>query len=100
MPCRIRTFFAHRAVRFLGVRRACLGAGLYSYGLKYDRVATICSPASWGGNMCATLCTFEHNNLAGMTLIPRPNMGKHCFDHGRETSNQQSHLFEKWWVQP
>jgi hypothetical protein len=48
--------------------------------------------------MCATLCTFAHNNLAGMILMPRPNMGKRCFDHGRETSNQRSHLFEEWRV--
>jgi hypothetical protein len=46
MPYRIRTFFAHRSVRLLGVRRACLEAGLYSYGLKYDHVTNVCGPAS------------------------------------------------------
>ena len=31
------------------------------------------------------LHTCDHNNLEGMTLIPSPNTGRHCFDHGRET---------------
>jgi hypothetical protein len=45
--------------------------------------------------MWATPHAFAHNNLDGMLLIPRPNMGRHCFGHGRETSISD-HLGEEW----
>jgi len=61
---------------FLGVGRSCLEAGLYSSGLKYGRVTSVCSPASSRGNMWATLHAFEHNNLDGLTLIPAPKYGQ------------------------
>jgi len=60
---------------FLGVGPACLEAGLISCGLKYDRVTSVCGPASSKGNMWATLHAFTHNNLDGMTLTPAPKYG-------------------------
>jgi hypothetical protein len=67
----------------LGVGRAWF-RGPHFCGLKHD-VTSVFDPASSGGNMWATRHTFEHNNLDGMTLILRPNTGRPCFDHGRET---------------
>lgn len=43
--------------------------------------------------MWATLHPSEHNNLDGMTPIPRPNTGRHCFDYGRENIDQRSPRF-------
>ena len=59
--------------------------------------------------MWATLHTFEHNNLDGMTLIRAPKYGQNCFDHGHcvfteiprvsaqnvPTSNYSAGLFER-----
>jgi len=57
------------------VSGACLEAGLYCCGLKYERVTSLGGPASSGGNLWAALHAFEHNNLDGMTLIPAPKYG-------------------------
>jgi len=38
--------------------------------------------------MWSTLHPSEHNNLDGMTPIPRPNTGRHCFEYGRENIDQ------------
>ena len=75
---------------FLGVGHACLGAGLYSCGLKYDRVTSVCGPASSGGNMWATLHAFEHNNLDGMTLIPAPKYGQTLLPSWARNIDQRS----------
>src|SRR5208282_1126243 len=58
---------------FLGVGR--LVRGRHSCGLKHD-VTSVSDPVSSGGNTWATLHTFEHNNLGGMTLIPAPKYGQ------------------------
>ena len=51
-------------------------AGLYSCGLEYGGVTSVCDPGSSEGNMWATLHALEHNNLDGMTLIPAPRYGQ------------------------
>jgi hypothetical protein len=80
---------------FLGVgRRACLEAGLYSCGQKYDRVTSVCSPAPRGGNIWATLHAFAYNNLDGITLIPAPKYGQTLLrSWARENIDQ---LVEEW----
>ena len=67
---------------------------LYSCGLKYGRVTSVCGPASSEGNMWATVHAFEHNNLDGMTLIPAPKYGRSCIDHGREKHRSATNLLK------
>jgi hypothetical protein len=83
------------------VSGASLEAGLYSCGLKYDRVTSVSGPASSGGNRWAILHAFERNNLDGMTLIPAPKYGqtllrswarKHLSDHVVEEAPEYSEL--------